>query len=619
MSSLLFLSERFVSVIKPLDLSKHLFILLIIIVCIPPKTKSSLNEARNYKNSYEVTQCEIIDHPRRRTLFDLNALPDLDEDDAGENESQRLIADQNNVSKGGRDMGQIHHGNKVIEDDGSSSNQEPFHIPQLFPQNIVAQTFSQFSDGGVYPENVPPSPSDEEPNRSPKRTKFHQPELDKILENNQGKKGLYPHGPPSQSTIDLDSQPSMSKALTLYHSGQVRPATSDTDSLICKVKPCLHQDGGQISSGDDSNKDSLGIVKHISFKNTAFKKKRQMKKLKDLLGFGQSESEAPSEADHFVVDQNQRMLGKNITPPEYLFSPTYPIWLNLRKRSSLSGHKRFSPQTREKIMKENGDLPLEVLNPDPIQSSQKESGKSIPAVESESEFTSRITVVKKKNAPPRQVTLKREGKTLIVTCRSEVIRVKLMERFAVKRFDFEDEYSTYKSSMNVIPTSPNILSKLLEKLPLTCKWIVEGPMDQDANSKGAKRRFLTFERIHENQDDSIPMSPQYHTHKIYFEEKLDWLPHQKLMREIIESREYDNLSPSEEFILTSAADSTPEQAYMLCLINSYVHWLGSGSKEGFPNWKIFEAFQERRDKTSKQNFINITHISSYLDILSSVC
>lgn len=167
-----------------------------------------------------------------------------------------------------------------------------------------------------------------------------------------------------------------------------------------------------------------------------------------------------------------------------------------------------------------------------------------------------------------------------------------MKVFKLCGYDFVAEYSTYKSSMSIVPTSNESTFN-----PSIFDWIPHrgiGNID-DPRDKGV---YLTFEKIRQGRGFILNNSPYYPKDLKYFEIKQEWLPHQMFIRENVPQDKEKDLFSCENYLLSAAVDSTPEQAYMIGINQMCLEWLGGGLRGDHVNLDSVRNFLKCNIKQS---------------------
>lgn len=170
----------------------------------------------------------------------------------------------------------------------------------------------------------------------------------------------------------------------------------------------------------------------------------------------------------------------------------------------------------------------------------------------------------------------------------------IIEGFQLKEFDFVEENSRYQSSMKIVPASNDILSTLSSS-----NWMSKKEHIAHRNS-GTKRDVITFEKIWERRNSVLCEAVSYPLHLKHLENKTQWMPHQRYIGNVIIDREKNRKTelPCENYILSSAVDTTIEQAYMLSLIHLALDWLGTKSNDESINLKNIKKYLNVNDKQS---------------------
>lgn len=171
-----------------------------------------------------------------------------------------------------------------------------------------------------------------------------------------------------------------------------------------------------------------------------------------------------------------------------------------------------------------------------------------------------------------------------------------MKAFTFTKFDFVEEYLSYKSSMNIVPNLSRFLSTESFTKVLKVNHISKG-VEGELEDESIKRKILSFEMVWDEKDKAISSMKSYVDHSQYFRNKKKWLRHQKFIKKCINRRTHQQSLSCEEYLLSSAVDLTSDQAYMFSMIHSYLEWLGNTSEHTY--WKDFEQFAHIRGKPSQ--------------------
>lgn len=584
-------------ILTPSNVSKTNCLFLFMVVSLNFKSTFSLLESTRYANFYKVDPSTMSGHSLATPQGEVNDISDLVHNgDERYNRDEQLIHNSHTDAHDGKDPNSMQHEiNTILVDESFSNTEKLLHAPETVAQNMgkhprCSEEIRSCLFNGSHK-------SSSQSSKLPEKTQVAR-NLENLgckecaAENSSG-----PHGPTFHGKLEFLSRSLVDKSPCNDVGGGSIAKQICTASQKYKAGTNLHQQGNYIEKGIDVNTNIHRNQRQRASSKESVKREKPMNELKDPqdMDFGTLKSEASVGAQEYFLDQGQCIGKYNNHSNRYADSENEVVWARKRNRSSYSREGRQRRGKNKAGVSIDGVLDIEREEFTSNQGYQKRSRRNINQ-DCKCDFTSEITLVKK-GLKHTKIELHRLGKTLRITRESEALRIKSMEKLVFQRFDFSDEYSGYQSSMKIIPTDNTILSELREKFPSVGPWMVQRAAEQ--SSKQGISRKLTFERIHKKQANAMSSSPQYLSHIEHIHTKENRLPHQKIMGEIIISNEYHNTSPSEEYLLASAVESTAQQAYMICLIHTYLQFLGSSSKYDIPDLKIFEEFEKRRDKPSQ--------------------
>lgn len=164
-----------------------------------------------------------------------------------------------------------------------------------------------------------------------------------------------------------------------------------------------------------------------------------------------------------------------------------------------------------------------------------------------------------------------------------------MKNFCVTKFNFVQEYSTYKSSMTIVKS----LKKLPRKQSNKSSWEAnhtskesEGTSNKSNRKSGIQR--LNFDRVWQHKDKELSCMKKYKTIPEQRKTKEQGVKEKTAIIESNSSVKHQTFLHCEEYVLASAAYMNSEVKTMFEMIHSYLDWLGKSSGNNY--WEYFDFY-----------------------------